>query len=286
MSLSSPAPNNSPGVDRAIIPAAGFGTRLRPLTQAIPKEMLPLGRKPVLEYVLEELRGAGIRKALFVVSPGKEMIRSYFGDGERWGIRCDYVTQPEMKGLGDAVLQGEAWTEGEDFVVAFGDCLVEGGSPHPLNRVVQTHVLQKSSATVLTERIAKEKTRKYGIVDPGMLLEHATEPFAMQNIVEKPAPEVAPSTFAVAARWALTSNIFRFIRSAAADKDGEINLTDPVRDSLAAGATGWAVPLLPGERRRDIGGWETYLTAAVEYAFCDEEVGDAVRAAVLKGDRA
>jgi UTP--glucose-1-phosphate uridylyltransferase len=108
----------------------------------------------------------------------------------------------------------------------------------------------------------------------------------MQDIVEKPAPESAPSTFAVAARWALSSNIFQFIRNAAADKDGEVNLTDPVRDSLAAGATGWAVPLRPSERRRDIGGWETYLTAAVEYAFCDEEVGNAVRAAVLKGNRA
>jgi UTP--glucose-1-phosphate uridylyltransferase len=286
MSPSSPAQTGPTGINRAIIPAAGFGTRLRPLTQAIPKEMLPLGRKPVLEYVLEELRGAGIRKALFVVSPGKEMIRSYFGDGDHWGIRCDYVIQPEMKGLGDAVLQGEAWTEGEDFVVAFGDCLVEGGSPHPLSRVVETHVSQKSSATVLTERIAPEKTRKYGIVDPGALLENPTDPFAMQDIVEKPAPESAPSTFAVAARWALSSNIFQFIRNAAADKDGEVNLTDPVRDSLAAGATGWAVPLRPGERRRDIGGWETYLTAAVEYAFCDEEVGNAVRANVLKGNRA
>src|SRR5437588_8937489 len=99
-----PTPTGDLGarIERAIVPAAGYGTRLRPLTEAIPKEMLPLGRKPVLEYVLEELRGAGITDVLFVVSTGKEMIRKYFGDGERFGVRCTYAIQPEMKGLGDA----------------------------------------------------------------------------------------------------------------------------------------------------------------------------------------
>src|SRR2546421_10623067 len=95
-------------IQRAIVPAAGLGTRLRPLTLAIPKEMLPLGRKPVLEYVVEELRAAGIGRILFVVSPGKEMIRAYFGDGGRFDLRFDYATQPEMLGLGDALLHGEA----------------------------------------------------------------------------------------------------------------------------------------------------------------------------------
>src|SRR5579872_3708409 len=122
--------------DRALIPAAGFGTRLRPLTSAIPKEMLPLGRKPVLEYVVEEMRGAGLTRLLFVISPGKELIRSYFGDGSRWGVHCDYAIQPEMRGLGDAILHGESWTDGLPFVVAFGDCIIEsrvesGQPPRP-----------------------------------------------------------------------------------------------------------------------------------------------------------
>src|SRR5690349_17245036 len=99
-------------IDRAVIPAAGHGTRLRPITSAIPKEMLPLGRKPVLEHVLDEIRVAGITKVLFVVSPGKEMIESYFGDGQRFGVACDYVVQPQMLGLGDAILHAESWTNG------------------------------------------------------------------------------------------------------------------------------------------------------------------------------
>src|SRR5579862_3343934 len=124
-------PRSRTTIDRAIIPAAGFGTRLRPLTTAIPKEMLPLGRKPVLEYVIEELRDAGVSRILMVVSAGKQMVRDYFGDGTAWGVRCDYVLQPEMRGLGDAVLQGEAWSEGEPVVVAFGDCIVRGCGTTP-----------------------------------------------------------------------------------------------------------------------------------------------------------
>src|SRR5579872_3838049 len=141
--------------DRALIPAAGFGTRLRPLTSAIPKEMLPLGRKPVLEYVVEEMRGAGLTRLLFVISPGKELIRSYFGDGSRWDVHCEYVLQYEMRGLGDAVLHGESWTEGRPFVVAFGDCIIEtelstldsSARGSPLVRLIRTHGCQGAAAT-------------------------------------------------------------------------------------------------------------------------------------------
>src|ERR1051326_3097400 len=105
-------------IRKAIVPAAGFGTRLHPLTKAIPKEMLPLGRKPVLQYVLEELKAAAIEEALLVISPGKEIIRNYFGDGAKFGIAIQYAVQNEMRGLGDAVLHGEEWANEEHFVVA------------------------------------------------------------------------------------------------------------------------------------------------------------------------
>src|SRR5512143_4179910 len=112
-------------IDRALVPAAGYGTRMRPLTRAIPKEMLPIGRKPVLEHVLDELKGAGIQRILFIISPGKDMVQGYFGDGSAWGVRCDYAVQQQMRGLGDALLHGEEWAEGHPVMVAFGDCLIE-----------------------------------------------------------------------------------------------------------------------------------------------------------------
>jgi UTP--glucose-1-phosphate uridylyltransferase len=283
--MAAPASSLIP-IDCALIPAAGFGTRLRPLTRAIPKEMLPLGRKPLLEYIVEELRAAGISRLLFVISSGKEMIRSYFGDGEKWGLRCDYTLQPEMRGLGDAVLQGEAWADGQPFIVAFGDCLIESqAAPDaiPVARLIATHLRERADATVLTERIPREKTRNYGILAPAVPLpDEPRDPFPMADIVEKPAPEDAPGSMAVAARWALNAGIFPCIRRAAPEASGEINLTDPVRLLLAAGGAGWGVPLLPGEARRDIGGWENYLLAAARAAAADPEFGPRVRAALRR----
>jgi len=292
-----------PSIDRAVIPAAGYGTRLRPLTSVLPKEMLPLGRKFVLEHIVEEMRAAGITRLLFVISPDKGMIRRYFGSGEDWSVRCDYAIQPERKGLGDAILRGEAWTEGQRFVVAFGDCIIEKenlgvwecgsrgveatrtlpGSPPslPLQRLMGTHSRKGAAATVLTERVPREKTRQYGILAPAIALPDAPrEPFPLADIVEKPAPEEAPSQMAVAARWALGPDIFDYLRRARPGTNGEIGLTEAVRALLADGKTGWAVPLWLGEARLDVGGWETYLVAAARAAAADPDFGPRVREAI------
>ncbi len=269
--------------DRAIVPAAGLGTRLRPLTEAIPKEMLPLGRKPVLEHVVEELRSAGVVRILFVIAPGKEMIRAYFGDGGRLGVRCDYAIQGQMKGLGDAVLRGEEWSEGRPLVVAFGDCVIEPAGGEPLSRLVRTHEQEGSGATVLAQRVPRERTSRYGILAPAgepRATDESSEPFPLVDIVEKPPPAEAPSDLAVAARWVLDSHIFAYLRAARPGPDGEVNLTEPVRAMIRDGASAWGVPLLPGEARRDIGGWDTYLTAAALAAARDPEHGETVREAL------
>ena len=118
-----------------MIPAAGLGTRLRPLTNAFPKELLPIGRRPVLAHIAAELRSAGITDALFIVSEQKPQIRAYFGDvyeGEGAddaealpALRCSYVIQPSQRGLGDALLYAEEWAAGMPFAVAFGDCMMD-----------------------------------------------------------------------------------------------------------------------------------------------------------------
>jgi UTP--glucose-1-phosphate uridylyltransferase len=272
-----PSLSSSYHIDRAIVPAAGYGTRMRPLTHAIPKEMLPLGRKPALEYVLEELRDAKIQRALLVISPRKQMIRDYFGDGSAWGVRCEYVVQPQMLGLGDAVLRGESWVQERPFVVAFGDCVIEAKGEPPLARLLRAHTAQRADATVLTERIAPDQTRKYGIVAPAG---QAEEFFPLSDIVEKPEPEQAPSNLAVAARWALSPRIFPYLRRVRPDVGGERNLTDAVRGWMAEGGRVWAVAMGEGESRCDIGGWETYLKAAARAAARDPEFGAAVREAL------
>lgn len=274
----------TPSINRAILPAAGLGTRLRPLTHAIPKEMLPLGRKPVLEYVVEEMRAAGMTRLLFVVSPDKEeMICRYFGDGAAWGVRCDYVLQPERKGLGDAILRGETWTEGEPVLVAFGDTVIESDGTCPAARLVETYRARRADAVVLTECVSREKTRHYGILSPAVNLpDIPTDPFPLKGVIEKPAPEAAPSLMAVSARWVIGPPVFCSLRETPPCSNGEVALTDAVQTLLARGGVGWAVPLLPGEVRWDIGGWETYLAAAARAAVQDVEFGPRIRAAVCE----
>lgn len=268
-------------VDCAIVPAAGFGTRLRPLTLAIPKEMLPLGRKPVLEYVLEEIRAAGIRDILFVISPAKEMIRTYFASGERWGVRCSYAVQPEMRGLGNAILCGNEWRHGRPAAIAFGDTLIESPVTPPLARLVETFAERHADAAVLTECVELDRTRRYGILAPASPVDPAQHDFRVTGIVEKPAPEDAPSRWAVAARYVLSDLAISALRSAAPGPNGEVGVTDTIRSLTAEGAGVWACPLNKEEYRRDIGGWDTYLEAAARAAISDPDYGSAIRQALL-----
>ncbi len=279
-------------VVKAVIPAAGLGTRLRPLTNAFPKELLPIGREPVLAHIVRELRLAGITQAAFIVSESKPQIRNYFGEEFDEAIsgrpdlpplRCAYLVQPHQKGLGDAILQAEEWTGGESFVVAFGDCLIDApDSSLPLRRLLETFIRESAVAAVLVERVALEKVSRYGILSPHTPIESENEseseaPFRAGDIVEKPSPESAPSRLAVAARWALSPKIFDALRSGQLDSRGELNLTDPVRSLLKSGGALWGVPLMEGEARRDIGNYESFFAAFLRFAFRDPEYGEATR---------
>ena len=311
MNTPEPEPNITPAASaiiKAVIPAAGLGTRLRPLTRAFPKELLPVGREPVLSYIATELREAGITQALFVVSDGKPQIRQFFGEtyeGERPDLpplHCAYVTQTEQRGSGDALLYAQEWVGDASFVVAFGDCIIEAkakgertkdeASAHPspfnlhsssfdaspLQRLIAAHGAQSSEATVLVEAVERTKVSRYGVVAPLTAVgETPNTPFALADIVEKPTLETAPSRLVVAARWALQPSIFPVLRQTALDARGERNITDAVRVLLQSGSSGWAVPLLPGEARRDIGNLESYFAQFVRAALRDAEFGAAAR---------
>ena len=277
-------------ITKAVIPAAGLGTRLRPLTKAFPKELLPIGREPVLAHIVRELRLAGVTDALFIVSEKKPQIKSYFGERfdepvlspegvEASPLRCSYLSQTEQRGLGDAILLAEKWTDSEPFVVAFGDCLIEAPvSSNPLKRMIETHLRNSAMATVLVEKVAIEKVSRYGILAPeNEDFDGETMPFPAIDIVEKPSPETAPSQLAVAARWILNPEIFDALRNGKLDSRGELNLTDPVRSLLISGAKLWGVPLLEGEARRDIGNFESFYSTFLRQAFLDPEYGEATK---------
>lgn len=282
-------PNGSKSrVERAVIPAAGLGTRLRPLTYAFPKELLPVGRLPVLAHVIAELRLAGVTRALFIVSKAKPQIRSYFGDsyaeddGDLPPLECSYIVQHEQRGLGHAISLARDWAADSTFIVAFGDCIIESNhSISPLQRLVDLHCRRASSATTLVEEVAADRVSSYGIVRPAQCNSRPGESdMELLDIVEKPKPEDAPSRLAVAARWVLEPAIFDFLDAEEIDSRGEINLTDAVRKLKQAGGGLWATKLANNEARRDIGNFGTFFDAFVRAAIRDGEYGAfAIRAA-------
>ena len=262
----------------AVVPAAGFGTRLRPLTDAIAKEMLPVGRKLALERIVEELRAAGMRRIVFVLSPAKEpVIRKHFGDGID-GADFAYALQPEMRGLGDAVGRAEPFIPaGQSFVVALGDAVFEEATPGAITTRLADRFAAGGDCAVglIVQKVARDRISRYGVVKPAG--EAGPDAFAISDIVEKPAPDDAPSDYAAAARYALTPDIFAVLRQTLPGKGGEIQLTDAMRTLLQQGRGGVAVPLLPGETRHDIGGLDSYFKAFAAFALRDPDGGDGLR---------
>jgi UTP--glucose-1-phosphate uridylyltransferase len=261
----------------AVIPAAGLGTRLRPLSDAIPKEMLPVGRQPVLERIVRELAAAGIRHIALILSPVKEgSIRGYFGD-QRDGIDFSYILQPEMRGLGDAVLRAEA-VAGDAFVIALGDAVFEEHMPGDVTRRLIDAVAASGAAVGLAvHRVAPENISRYGVVRPAAPVAEGAAIIPLSDIVEKPAAHEAPSDLAAAARYVVTREVFDALRATSPDARGELQLTHALQRLLRQGRTGVAVPLRSTERRHDIGAFDSYFRAFLTFALADPEYGDGLR---------
>ena len=201
-------------ITRAVVPAAGRGTRLYPITRAQPKEMLPLGSRPVIQGVAEELTSAGVTDILFVTGAAKRAIEDHFDpatgipaedapeEARSWGpdhsaARYYAIRQGGAFGLGHAVACGEQFVGDTHFICALGDCIMTG--VEPLIRLVDAHRRYEAEVSILVQAVGREATRRYGIVEPGEDL--GGNAFAMTDIVEKPGPEAAPSRYAVAARY-------------------------------------------------------------------------------------
>lgn len=286
-------------IAKAVIPAAGLGMRLLPSTKSQPKEMLPVGRKPILQHVVEELQAAGLRQILIITGRRKRVIEDHFDPdaelvsaleqagneaaladlaylGDR--SRFFYTRQSTPKGLGHAISLGADFVASDDFVVALGDSLIVAEDPAaPLRAMMEAHRHLGASAVVAVEKVPQEEVFRYGIVSIDGAEPPPGEPVAMTDIVEKPAPGTAPTNLAVAARYVFSPAIFETLNRTTPDKRGEIQLTDAIRLLIHKGEPVYAWLLTRNQRRYDVGNFESYFRTFIDFALADERYGYLVR---------
>jgi UTP--glucose-1-phosphate uridylyltransferase len=232
-------------VRKAVFPVGGMGTRFLPATMAIPKEMLPVVDKPLIQYAVEEAYAAGIREMIFVTGRHKRAIEDHFDTAfelesaleasQRHDLlaivraikpddmTCVYVRQPRPLGLGHAVLCAEPLVGDEPFAVLLADDLMLG-QPPVMAQMVDAYA-KVGSSILAVQDVPSHETKRYGIVDTQGV---SGDLVVIKGLVEKPAPEVAPSTLAVAGRYVLNPSVFAHIRQQSAGAGGELQLTDGI----------------------------------------------------------
>ena len=285
----------SPHVRKAVFPVAGLGTRFLPATKASPKEMLPVVDKPLIQYAVEEAYAAGVRHMIFVTGRSKRAIEDHFDTAyelenelEAAGktallelvrslmpcdMHCSFVRQPRSLGLGHAVLCAEPLVGNEPFAVLLADDLMVGpvGGEPVLAQMVAAF-RQQGRSMLSVQEVPLEQVNRYGIV--------AGEPaggplMRIQNIVEKPSPENAPSRMGVAGRYILTPAVFEQLRTQPKGAGGEIQLTDAIARLMAHEAV---YAFQYAGKRYDCGSKEGFLEATVELALQHPQVGESFRA--------
>lgn len=273
-------------ITKAVIPVAGLGTRLMPATKSQPKEMLPIGRKPIVQYVAEELAAAGLSTILFVTGAKKRSIEDHFeyspehGENLReWGFPDNatffYIRQSAPRGLGDAILHAEKFSCSEPFAVALGDSIIRGGNHASLlSRMVETFEETGAGAVVAFMEVPEDHVRRYGIAAPKGRV-GAT--FEVEALIEKPTPGEAPSRLAIAARYVFDPAVFDAIRRTPPGSNGELEITDAMNTLIKMGRSVVGVKLKPDEHRYDIGNFETYFKSFVDFALEDPEYGYMIR---------
>jgi len=279
-------------VNLAVVPVAGRGTRLLPLTKSQPKEMLPIGRKPVVQYIVEELSRCGITRLLFITGPGKTAIENHFDIDaelidnlrttgkeellaelafERDELEYFYTRQRRQLGLGHAILCSEAVVDDQPFVVALGDSIIGLNAESRIVRLmIEQFETTGAEAIVALEEVPREEVVHYGIADPH---DDASSVFELRDLIEKPSVEEAPSNLAIAARYVFAPSIFEFLHKTQPGRGEEIQLTDAIRMMIQAGRKVLGIRLPPKERRFDIGNFSAYFRAFVDFALADEHDG-------------
>lgn len=272
-------------VKKAVIPAAGLGTRFLPATKAQPKEMLPIVDKPTIQYIIEEAVASGIEEILIITGRNKRAIEDHFDKSieleqqlEQTGkddvlnmvqdisnmANIYYIRQKEPKGLGHAISCAKTFVGNEPFAVMLGDDVVDSKTPC-LKQLIQCYNEYKT--TILgVQQVAKEDVYKYGIVK-GVNIDNNV--YKVKDVVEKPKVEEAPSNIAILGRYIITPRIFDILSNTRPGKGGEIQLTDALKTLM--GEEAMYAYTFEG-RRYDVGDKLGFLQATVEYALKREDL--------------
>jgi UTP--glucose-1-phosphate uridylyltransferase len=278
-------------VRKAIVPAAGLGTRFLPATKAQPKEMLPIVDKPTIQYVLEEAVASGIDEVLIIIGRNKTSIQDHFDRSVELELELQnkglnelllmvknitdmanihFIRQKDPRGLGHAIYCAKSFVSHEPFAVLLGDDIVYSKVPC-LKQLID--IYDRYGASVLgVQPVDRSKVHKYGIVD-GELIEKNL--YAVNNLVEKPETDKSPSNIAVLGRYIITPAIFDILENTQPGKNGEIQLTDALKE-LSRIEKVYAC-VFEG-RRYDVGDKEGFLEATVEFALRNPELKDAFSA--------
>ncbi|HEV2387671.1 MAG TPA: UTP--glucose-1-phosphate uridylyltransferase GalU [Candidatus Acidoferrales bacterium] len=282
-------------VRKAVLPAAGLGTRFLPATKAQPKEMLPVVDKPLIQYAVEECVASGIENIIIVTGRGKNAIEDHFDASpelesflERKGradqaelvraignmVRFSYTRQKEPLGLGHAVLEARDMVDDQAFAVLLGDVIMMG--PRPATAQLIEVYESTGQGAIAAVRIEREQAPLYGIIDAEAPIERGGRTlYRVRDLVEKPSPAEAPSTLAVAGRYLLPASVFDYLAATKPGRGGEIQLTDALRQ-LARNDGLWAC-ICEG-KSYDAGDKLGFLQATVEIALQNPEFGEEFRA--------
>lgn len=276
-------------IRKAVIPAAGFGTRFLPATKATPKEMLPIVDKPTIQYIVEEAISSGIEDILIISGHAKRAIEDHFDSApileaelkakgktkllemvqETSEINVHYIRQKHMRGLGDAILCARAFIDNEPFAVLLGDDIVYNPEMPALKQLMDMY--NQTGATILgCQQVPKEKVSSYGIVAGVQTINEQL--MKVNDMIEKPSIEEAPSQMAVLGRYIITPDVFEVLQNTKPGKGGEIQLTDALK-VMAKRENVYAYNFTG--KRYDVGDKLGFLKATVEFALRrDDLFGD------------
>lgn len=276
-------------IKKAIIPAAGLGTRMLPATKAIPKELLTIVNKPVIQYVVEEAMESGISEILIVISRNKTALQDHFAKsfpnenfysqkgkdevlqqlkGISGDCKIEYIEQHELNGLGDAIHHGKAFAGIEPFAVLLGDTICESNTQQPILAQLLDCYRQYGKSVTAIEKVPLENVSRYGIMG-GESVENGI--YQVNEWVEKPKPEVAPSQLAIASRYVFTPAIFPALEQIGRGINNELQLTDAMKLLLQT-ETMYGLQL--NGRRFDVGNPQDFLKTNIHFGLKNKEFGE------------
>ncbi len=283
-------------ITKAVIPAAGLGTRFLPATKVQPKEMLPIIDTPTIQFVVQEVVDSGLGDILIITGKGKRAIEDHFD--RSWEledalasanqedllqqirnvaemVNIHYIRQKDTLGLGDAIYYAKQHTAGEPFAVLLGDTIVDTPAVPATRQLVEFYQIWRCPV-IAVEEVPHDKVQRYGVIK-GKRIDEQT--YIIENLVEKPSPEEAPSNLAIAGRYVLTPSIFDYIEETPKGKGGEIQITDALR-ILCKKERLYAYKF--EGKRHDIGNRMDYLKSTVEFALRRTDIGQEFREFILE----